>query len=40
MVDVEYVVSLGSSSTSIARKVGQERLWRLMLAKTELVEGI
>ena len=35
---VKDVISLGSSSTDLARIVGQERLWRVILAKTELVE--
>ena len=35
---MEDVISLGSSSTDLARIVGQERIWRVTLAKTELVE--
>ena len=37
---VEDVISLGSSCTSLARTVGQERLWRVILAKTDLVEYV
>ena len=37
---VEDVISLGSSSTDLARIVGQERLWRVLLARTELVEAV
>ena len=36
---VEDVVSLGSSCSSLTRLVGQTRLWRVLLARTELVEG-
>ena len=36
---VEDVISLGSSYTHLARIVGQERIWRVMIPKTELVEG-
>ena len=36
---VEDVISLGSSCTDLARIVGQERLWRVILAKTQLVEN-
>ena len=36
---VEDVVSLGSTCTSLARLVGQTRLWRVLLPRTELVEG-
>ena len=36
---VEDVISLGSSCTDLARIVGQERIWRVLIAKTELVEG-
>ena len=35
---VEDVISLGSSSTDLARIIGQERIWRGVLAKTRLVE--
>ena len=35
---VEEVIALGSSSCRLARIVGQERLWRVVLARTELVE--
>ena len=35
---MEDVISLGSFFISLARMVGQERLWRVMLALTELVE--
>ena len=35
---VEDVISLGSSCTDLARIVGQERIWRDILAKTQLVE--
>ena len=34
---VEDVISLGSSCTDLARIVGQERIWRVLLARTELV---
>ena len=35
---VEDVISLGSSCTDLARIVSQERIWRKILAKTELVD--
>ena len=35
---VEDVISLGSSCTDLTRTVGQERIWRFILSKTELVE--
>ena len=35
---VEDVISLGSSCTALARIVGQERLWGVVLARTELVQ--
>ena len=35
---VEDVISLGSSSLSFARILGQERTWRIVLAKTDMVE--
>ena len=38
-LDVEEVLSLGSSCTLLARVVGQERVWRVLLARTELEEG-
>ena len=34
---VEDVISLGSSCTDLARIVAQERIWRVLLARTELV---
>ena len=34
---VEDVISIGSTCTSLARIVGQEKIWKLLLAKTELV---
>ena len=37
-LEVEDVISLGSSCTDLARIVSQERLWRIILAKTELVD--
>ena len=38
-LEVEDVIMLGSCSISLYRIVCQERLWRVLLAKTELVEG-
>ena len=38
-LDVEQVLSLGSSCAFLARVVGQERVWRVLLARTELEEG-
>ena len=38
-LEVEDVIMLGSCSISLFRIVCQERLWRVLLAKTELVEG-
>ena len=35
---VEDVISLGSSSPTFARILSQERIWRIILAKTEMVE--
>ena len=37
-LDVEDVISLGSSCTHLARVVGQERIWRVLLANTQLVD--
>ena len=37
---VEDMISLGSSCTDLARVVGQERLWRAVLVKTQLVEEV
>ena len=36
---VEDVISLGSSSPYLARTVCQESIWRIFLAKTELVDS-
>ena len=36
--DVEDVISLGASSSSLTRILGQERIWRLLFSRTELVE--
>lgn len=38
-LDVDQVLSLGFSCNILARVVGQERVWRLLLARTELEEG-
>ena len=35
---VEDVISLGSSSLTFARILAQERIWRIVLSKTEMVE--
>ena len=37
---VEDMISLGSSCNDLARVVGQERLWRAVLVKTQLVEEV
>ena len=37
---VEDVISLGSSCSRLARLVGQKRLWRVFLDRTELVEAL
>ena len=36
---VEDVINLGSSCTHLARIVGHERIWKVILSKNELVEG-
>ena len=38
-LDVEDVISLGSTCTKLARIVGKERLWMVILSKTELVKN-
>ena len=37
-LEVEDVISLGSSCTTLASVVGQDKIWRVVLAKTQLVE--
>ena len=38
-LDMEEMLSLGSSCTLLARVGGQVRVWRVLLARTELEEG-
>ena len=38
-LDVEDMISLGSTCTKLARIVGKERLWTVILSKTELVKN-
>ena len=37
--EVEDVISLGSSSSYLSKIVGQERIWRLLLSRTQLVDA-
>ena len=37
-LEVEDVISRGFTCTTLASVVGQEKIWRVVLAKTQLVE--